>query len=299
MKKPFMELLEDRIVLFDGAMGTVLIDKGMRPGECAEQWNIDAPETIEEIHRAYFGAGSDLVQTNTFGGNRIKLDGAGLGDRVGPINRCAAEVACAARPPLGYVAGDLGPTGKLMKPFGDLEPSALEEIFAEQAESLLSGGAEILHVETMYDLGELGAAVLGARRISNVPIIASMTFEKTPRGYFTMMGVSPAAFVEWAEEAGVDVIGTNCSLTIKDMVPLVREIKEHTSRPIMAKPNAGNPVLRDGRTEYMESPETFAAGFPELIDAGARIVGGCCGTTPAYLAAVASRITDATGRSSS
>jgi len=287
-----MDLLEERIILFDGAMGTILIDKGMRPGQCAEQWNLDAPEVIEEIHRAYFDVGSDFVQTNTFGGNRIKLEDVGLGDHAARINRRGAEIACAACPPRGYVAGDLGPTGKLIKPYGDLEPSVLEEVFTEQTKSLLSGGADILHVETMFDLGELTAAVRGARPITEVPIIASMTFERTPRGYFTMMGVSPEAFVEGAEAAGADIIGTNCTLSAKEMVPLVQEIKSHTSRPIMAKPNAGNPVLREGMAVYLQSPDAFAAEFTGLVDAGARIVGGCCGTTPAYLAAVASRLTD-------
>ena len=290
MKNRFLSLLEERTLLFDGAMGTLLIEKGMPPGQCSEQWNLDAPEIVAEIHRTYFEAGADLVQTNSFGGNRIKLEGAGLDDRVLEINRKAAEIARSVSPSRGLVVGDMGPTGKLIKPYGDLEPSVLETVFAEQAEALLAGGVDLLHIETMFDLGELLAALRGARSVTDGPIIASMTFQTNPRGYFTLMGVSPADFVKEATAMGADVIGTNCTLSPKEMVPLVEELGRVTEKPIMAKPNAGNPVLREGRTEYLEGPEAFASGLHALVGAGARLVGGCCGTTPDSISAAVGRI---------
>lgn len=278
-----------RTLILDGATGTELMRHGFTSG-CPEEWNVTQPEVVAGIHRAYFAAGADIVHTNTFGGTRIKLGAYGHGDDVAAFNEAAAKLAVAVRDgefPGRLVAGDISSTGKFLKPMGDLEPEELRDVFAEQAAALVAGGVDALSIETMYDLAEARVAVEAARAAAPaLPVLASMTFKRGPRGYHTMMGVTPRLAVETLLAAGADVVGCNCSIGAEEMIALVGELRAASNAPLHAQPNAGQPRLEEGRTVYDETPEHFAAQVPALVDQGASIVGGCCGTTPAYIAEV-------------
>lgn len=287
-----MDLLatvKDRVVILDGAMGTQLIERGFASESCPEDWNVSHPDVIRDIHRAYFEAGADIVLTNTFGGNSAKLAHYQADHRVTELNTAAARLAVEARDevaPGRLVGGDMGPTGRFLKPMGDLTPDEMRDLFATQAAALVEGGADMLCIETMFDLAEACLAVEGARSVASVPVTASMTFGLTPRGYKTMMGVDPQRAVDSLLEAGADVVGTNCSLAADQMVELVAELRAATDAPLLAEPNAGQPRLVGDQTVYDETPKHFAATMPSLVAQGATVVGGCCGTTPEYIAAL-------------
>jgi len=224
-------------------------------------------------------AGADIVITNTFGATAPKLSHYKLSDRVSEINARAAEVARRVCPPDKFVAGDIGPTGLMLKPYGAAEEAEVFAAFEEQAGALADGGVDLFIIETMMDLREALLA-LKATKSHNLPTLACMTFDKKPRGYFTMMGNNSKDVVIALAEAGADAVGANCSLRIKDMIGLVSEIRAATSLPIVAEPNAGSPELEDGKPKYIDGPEAIGEMIPELIAAGARIIGGCCGTGP-------------------
>jgi 5-methyltetrahydrofolate--homocysteine methyltransferase len=281
--------LKERVVILDGAMGTQLMARGFASETCPEEWNVSHADVVTDVHRAYFAAGADVVLTNTLGGTRAKLAHHGLDGRVAELNAAAARLAVAVRDaeaPAGLVAGDIGPTGRFLKPMGDLTPEELRDMFAEQTAALLEGGSDVLIIETMFDLAEACLAVEGARSVTGVPLMASMTFGVTPRGYRTMMGIDPKRAVASLLEAGADVVGTNCSLGADQMVELVAELRAATDAPLLAEPNAGQPRLEGEETVYDETPKHFAAVMPLLVDQGANIVGGCCGTTPEHISAL-------------
>jgi 5-methyltetrahydrofolate--homocysteine methyltransferase len=292
-----MDLLaavKDRTLLLDGAMGTELIRRGFQPGGPPEDWNAARPDDVAAIHAAYYAAGSDIVQTNTFGGSRLKLAAYGAGDRAAALNEAAARLAVTLRDrefPGRLVAGDIGPTGHFVAPMGDTDPDELRDGFAEQAAALVAGGVDLIHVETMFDLAEARLAVEGVRSATNdLPLMVSLAYKPSPRGYRTMMGVDPQAAADTLLAAGATMVGCNCEITATDMGELVDELREVSGRPVVAQPNAGQPRLEDGATVYDETAEHFAslvAGFPGH---GAGIVGGCCGTTPAYIAALAAKL---------
>jgi len=292
-----MDLLaavKERTLLLDGAMGTELISRGFRPGGPPEDWNATRPDDVAAIHAAYFAAGSDIVQTNTFGGSRPKLAAYGAGGRVAELNEAAARLAVAVRDrdcPGRLVAGDIGPTGTFVAPMGDADPDELRDGFAEQAAALVAGGVDLVHVETMFDLAEARLAVEGVRRTApDLPLMVSLAYKPSPRGYRTMMGVDPQTAADALLAAGATIVGCNCEITATDMGELVEELREASGRPVVAQPNAGAPRLEDGATVYDETAEHFAglvAGFPGH---GAGIVGGCCGTTPAFIAALAAKL---------
>ena len=283
--------LQSRTLIFDGAMGTQLIAAGYRPVEAPESWNTSDPDVVSGIHRAYLEAGADIIETNSFGGSRSKLSAYHAGDRVAELNAAGARLAIAARDELApgrLVAGDIGPSGRLLPPVGDATVAELRDIYAEQAEALASGGVDLLSMTTFFDLEEARAAVLGARAVTpSLPIVISMAFKPSPRGFRTMMGVSPAQAAAALLEAGADVIGANCEITAEEMPGLVAEFREATDAPLVMQPNAGQPHLVEGHTVYQETPERFASFMPALVTAGAGLVGGCCGTTPAHIAALA------------
>jgi len=287
-----MDLLatvRERTVILDGAMGTQLIERGFASETCPEEWNVSHPDIVRDIHRAYFEAGADIVLTNTLGGTAAKLAHHGAEHRVEEFNRAAAALAAEARDavkPDGLVGGDVGPTGRFLKPMGDLTPEEMRDMFAAQSAALIEGGADLICIETMFDLAEACLAVEGARRVTSLPVMASMTFGVTPRGYKTMMGVDPKRAVDSLLEAGADVVGTNCSLAADQMVELVAELRAATEAPILAEPNAGQPRLEGEQTVYDETPKHFAAVMPLLVEQGANVVGGCCGTTPEYIVAL-------------
>lgn len=278
-------------VLWDGAVGTELMARGLI-GPAPELWNLERPETLAAIHLDYLRAGSQVVQTNTFGANRIKLGLSGLAEKIEAVNQGAVKaardaVAAAGR---GLVAGDLGPTGQMIQPNGTLAKEAAEAAFAEQVKILAAAGCDLISIETMFDLEEAQAAVRASRKVCGLPVVAEMTFKKTPRGFFTMMGVTPARAVEGLLAAGACAVGANCNLAMPEMVELVREMRKATSAPLIAQPNAGEPKLVDGKTVYAETAENFAASAPALRAAGADALGACCGSAPDFIAALKARL---------
>jgi 5-methyltetrahydrofolate--homocysteine methyltransferase len=285
-----MELVKERVVILDGAMGSLLIDQGLEPGIPPEYWNISHPEKIQKIHSDYFKAGADVVFTNTFGGSRMKLSAHKHGHSIEQYNKAAVELAKEICPESKFIAGDIGPSGAALPPVGSATVEEFYENFVEQASILTDAGVDFFFVETMIDLKEAEAAVKAIKSISNKPIFASITYQKFKRGYFTVMGNSVVDCVKTLEEAGADVIGANCTIESKDMIDLIPLISQETSLPISAKPNAGKPELLNGKTVYPASIEDFTEDILAIINNGARLVGGCCGTDPEFIARLSERI---------
>jgi 5-methyltetrahydrofolate--homocysteine methyltransferase len=288
--KDFLDRLRGHIVIFDGAMGTMLQAEGLSLGECAELWNIEHPEIVQRIHLAYFKAGAEVVQTNTFGANRAKLASYGLETKTHDLNCRGAQLAKEVAPSNCLVAGSISPTGRFLEPLGDLSFFQLVKIYEEQIEGLAEGGADLLCIETMLDPEEAAAAIQAARSVCKLPVVATMTFNLDRVGFRTIMGTSPEAAIRRLEEAGADVLGSNCGNGVKEMVLLMKEMRGLTSWPLLAQPNAGLPQLREGKATYSQSPEDFAAEIPELLKAGVNGIGGCCGTTPEHIHLMAGRI---------
>ena len=287
----FWSLLRQRIVLFDGGMGTELLREGLPRGACPELWNVDRPEVVKGIHRRYYEAGADVVCTNSFGGSPVKLAGHGLENRCRELNLAAARNAVAVRPRQKFVAGSIGPSGKFLKPTGDLEKEDLDRAFAVQADALSEGGVDFLLVETMYDLREAFSALRGARSVSSLPVFVTMTFGPTPRGFFTIMGDGVRQCVRELEKCGVPVVGANCTLDSAAMVGLVKEMRKETSLPLLVQANAGQPSITDeGKVVYSQDMEDYVRHIPMLITGGANLIGGCCGTTPEYIRRMAALI---------
>lgn len=287
---PIADLLKHHTVVFDGGLGSMLIAAGLPAGTGPEAWNLDRPDAVAEVHRQYFAAGSHVVHSNSFGASPVKLAERGLADRAAEINRRAAEIACSVRPEGRLVAGDIGPTGKMLQPFGDLDPAAAEDAFRRQAEALLAGGADLISIETMFSLDEALLALRAAKSLGEVYVVVSLTYNRTPRGFFTMMGdgVSKAALA--FEAAGADAIGCNCGLGSADMVELAAAMRALTRLPLLIQPNAGQPVVEDGCTVYRQPPAEFAADALRIRTAGADMIGGCCGTTPEFIQALAQAV---------
>jgi 5-methyltetrahydrofolate--homocysteine methyltransferase len=282
-----LELAKKRTVIFDGALGTMIMAAGLKAGESPELWNIEKPSLVTDIHRKYYEAGSDVVHTNTFGGNAVKLADKGLSDKMEIINGEAAKLARDACPAGKFVAGDIGPTGKLLKPLGDLVIEEAEEAFFRQGRALVKGGVDLISIETMFSLDEALAALRAAKRLGDVPVIAALTFNRTRKGFFTMMGEGVTQAVSAFERAEADVIATNCSLGSRDMIDLTKELRGATSKPILIQPNAGKPVTLKGVTSYQQTPAEFAQDGKEIKNAGADMIGGCCGTNPEFIRALA------------
>jgi 5-methyltetrahydrofolate--homocysteine methyltransferase len=279
-------LLErSRVVLADGAMGTMLFEAGLESGESPQIWNITHPERVRAIHRAYLDAGSQLILSNTFGGNRFRLARHGLQSRVAELNRAGAALLRAEVDSAGgraLVAGDIGPSGELLAPLGKLSFADAVEAFAEQAAALLAGGVDLIWIETMSALQEVQAAIEGARRSSaDIPIIASMTFEKHGR---TMMGVSPQQAMTSLTGWGASAVGGNCGTGPAELLVVIQTMHGLAPAvPLVFKPNAGMPELIEGKTRYNATAESMASCALEAVRAGARVIGACCGSTPAHI----------------
>ena len=284
-----LELVQTRVVLADGAMGTELQRAGLPPGQGGDWWCLARPDRVEAIHQAYRDAGADVLVTNSFGANRWGLDRRGYGGRVEDVNRAAAQIARRIAGPTGIVLGDIGPSGQLLEPLGTLSLEEVRREFMRQAQALVAGGVDGVIVETMSDLQESVAAVQAAREAGASVVAASMTFDKPPNGRVrTLMGVSPEDAAEALRAAGADVVGANCGtrLSAEDLAALVVAMREAGGVPVLIKPNAGEPRWDEGRAIYDTGPVAFARNMQRVVDAGARIVGGCCGTTPAHIAAL-------------
>jgi 5-methyltetrahydrofolate--homocysteine methyltransferase len=282
------------VLLADGATGTMLQHEGLEAGRVPEAWLFDRPDQIRALHRGYIQAGADIILTCSFGGTRYRLAGDGLADRVVEVNRRAAELAREVAEAAGsdpvFVAGDMGPTGELLKPLGQVTAEEVAAAYAEQAAGLVAGGADFLLIETMSDLGEAQAAIEGARRVtcsSSLPIICTFSFDTHGR---TMMGLRPA---QAASEIGplVEGVGANCGRDPAEFPAFVQAMRGAARGAILwAKPNAGLPRMVDDRAVYEATPEYMAEIALQLRDAGAQVIGGCCGTTPAHIAAMAAAL---------
>ena len=278
------------ILISDGATGTYLQDRGLEPGGCPEEFNASYPEIVRGMAEAYFEAGSDMVLTNSFGGNRFMLKKYGYGDRLREFNRLAAEHASSAAPPGGYVVGSVGPSGEFLEPLGEVTETEMFEAFVEQVTALEEGGADAVVVETMTALEEATLAIRAAKEHTGLTVMATMVFDKGPRGFFTMMGVTPARAATELSAAGADVVGSNCGNGIEGMVEVAKEMRQATDGYMLIHSNAGLPELRNGEVVYPEGPDWMAERFQALVEAGVNIVGGCCGTTPDHIRALSGRL---------
>ena len=284
------ELVELRPVLGDGAMGTMLQQRGLREGDCPEAWNIDRPGVVQDIHRAYYEAGSDFVETNTFGASTIKLGRYGLDGKIEPIIRGAIGLARKGVGATCMIAGSVGPTGVLLEPYGDYSREQVEDAFRATAQIMESSGVDFYIVETMTDLNEALLAVSAIKDVSNKPIVVTMVFAKGAKGYRTMMGTSPQEAASALAEAGADFLGTNCCSGAQEALEIMSGMAEATPLAVVAQPNAGLPRIEEGKPVYPETPDDMAAGMERLLAGGMRIVGGCCGTTPTHIKAMGSII---------
>jgi 5-methyltetrahydrofolate--homocysteine methyltransferase len=276
----------DRLV-GDGAMGTMLFQRGLEPGQPPESITLSRPGVLEEIARLYLDAGSDILQTNTFGGSPLKLALHGLDAETEAVNREAVLAVRRVAGDRAHVCASCGPSGRLLEPYGDVSAAAVRDSFRRQLAALCAAGVDGVIVETMTDLAEAQLAVRAAKDVSpGIPVLATMTFDATPRGFFTIMGVSVAAAAAGLLEAGADAVGSNCGSGIEQMVQVAREFRRHTAVPLVIQANAGLPRAVDGRTVYDETPAFFADQSRELAELGVSVIGGCCGTTPGHIAAL-------------
>lgn len=285
-----LQRIRTRGLVFDGAMGSMLIMEGLADGRVSEIRTLENPAVVEKIHRAYFAAGADVVTTNTFGGSPLKLKKAGLADRCEEINRRAVRLARRAAGAGGLVAADVGPCGSMLAPFGDVDPVEAQAGFRRQAAYLAAEGPDLFVVETMFDLAESLAALRGIREASGLPVFATLTFQSMPKGFATLMGNRVAAGMQALVDAGAMAVGANCSMGSDAMVALAADIRAATEAPVMIQPNAGMPAAKGSEVFYPEDEATFAANLRAIRELGVEIVGGCCGSTPDYIRRVVSEI---------
>jgi 5-methyltetrahydrofolate--homocysteine methyltransferase len=279
----FLTSLQRRVLLYDGAMGTMLFAAGLQDGDPPEPWNWERPEVVERIYAAYYGAGADVVQTNTFGGTPIKLAEHGLEKRVHEANLKAARSLRAVCPEGRFVAGNIGPIGKFLQPMGEYTREQFEQAFTAQAQGLIEGGVDLISIETMYSLEEALAALRAVRRVGSLPVVVSMTFDRSPRGFFTLMGETVETCMRTLVDNGADVVGSNCSNGSNVFIDLAREIRAATDGPVIIQPNRGQPVLEGDGVVYRQSAEEFCADAATILALGINVIGGCCGTDPGFI----------------
>jgi len=292
MKRNLLQTIQSgRILVSDGAWGTLLHLSGLEAGECPEMWNLTHRDDVYAIAKGYIDAGSDIILTNSFGANPTKLSHFGLEDKTVELNEAAASISRQAAGNDRFVLGSMGPTGVMLM-MGTASEEDLFEGFKQQAMALAKGGADGLCIETMSALDEAVIAIQAAKAACNLPIACTFTFEKTAGGAFrTMMGVSPGEMLEAVKSAGASIIGSNCGNGFEQMIEIVRELRTmDRTTPILIHANAGKPVFRDGETVFPETPDDMAGRVTELVNSGANIVGGCCGTTPSHIQAMVRKI---------
>ncbi len=276
-----------RVLVSDGAWGTFLQKKGLAPGECPEAWCVERPAEVLDVAQSYITAGADMIESNSFGGSRYKLEHFGMADRVAELNEAAARISRQAAGPTKWVIASMGPTGKMLVT-GEVTEQDLYEAFKEQAIALAKGGADALCIETMSATDEAAAAIRAARENTGCEVICTFTFQRGAKGqYRTMMGVTPTAAAQAAINAGAQIIGPNCGNGMAQMIDIVREMRSVAgTTPILVHANAGLPKTVNGVDVFPESPEEMAAQVKDILAAGANIIGGCCGTTPAHIKAI-------------
>jgi len=285
-------LAQKKILISDGAWGTMLQERGLTPDDCPEEWNVSHAEDVKAVAAAYAQAGSDLILTNTFGGSAMKLAKKGYEDRVEEFNFAGARNSLEGAPG-ALIAGSIGPTGEFLQPLGAATPDEMKAVFSQQISAMLKAGVHAICIETMTAIDEAVCAIEAARALDpQIDILATFTFDSTPAGYKTMMGVDPQQVAEALPSAGANIIGANCGNGIVQMIEITNELRKHTDLPILIHANAGLPELVDGKTVFRQSPEAMAAHAKQLIDAGAGIIGGCCGTTPAHIEAMKAAVED-------
>src|SRR5438876_7827562 len=280
MLKPFLEALDDRVLVCDGAMGTMLYAKGVFINKSFDALNVAQPDLVAEVHQEYVRAGADIIETNTFGANRIKLASFGLADKLHAINEQGAKIARHAADGRAYVAGAIGPLGIRIEPWGKTGVDEAREYFREQAQALAEGGVDLFVLETFRDLNEIGAAIDAVRSVSDLPIIAQMTTEEDGN---TLDGTPPEKFTPELERRGATILGVNCAVGPAPMLDTIERMAAVTRRRLSAQPNAGQPRDVEGRNIYLCSPEYMASYARRFIMHNVRVVGGCCGTTPEHI----------------
>ncbi len=286
--KNIIDEIKKNIIIGDGAMGTMLQNYGLKAGEVPESWNLKHPEKLLEIHKKYIEAGAMLIETNTFGGNRIKLKAGRLEDKLQEVNRKAVEIAKEAVED-EYIFGSVGPTGKMMKPYGQLEFAEAVAAFSEQISILVDAGVDVIILETMSDLQELRAAVVAAKEY-DIPVIAQMTYSEN---IFSLTGNTPEVTAIVLDSLKVDIIGVNCTSGFEHTIPVIKRYPKVTDKPLSVFPNAGKPVLKNGETTYPQTPRKFSENVQELLNYNVRIIGGCCGTTPEHIKIMKERLESA------
>ncbi|NIM50595.1 MAG: methionine synthase [Gemmatimonadales bacterium] len=286
--KPLAPRLASReLLIADGAIGTMLIDRGLNPGQCPESVTLSLPTLLEEIAQLYLDAGADIIETNTFGASPLRLARYGLEAQTEAINREAVRAVRNAAGDRAYVAGSCGPSGMLLKPYGESDPADVYDSFRVQMECLIAAGVDCVFVETMVDLEEAKLAVRAAKDFSPAtPVMATMTFDATPRGFYTIMGVSVEAAALGLREAGADAVGSNCGNGTENMIEIAKAFRSCSKLPLIIQPNAGMPRTRGSKTVYHETPRFMADRARELLTTGVSIIGGCCGTTPEHISAL-------------
>lgn len=282
-------ILAGETLLCDGGMGTSL-QKAFGKVDCPERLNLDRPDIVAAAHRAFFEAGSDMVETNTFGGTRSRLTIHGLADEVVEISKRGAEIARSVCPSGRFVLGSIGPTGEMLEPYGDAEPEHLSKMFTEQALALAAGGVDAIVVETMMDGEEARLAIEAAKSATRLPVVGTMTFAVGPTGVKTRWGVDAESAVWVLESAGADVIGSNCGDGFDEMFSVIEQMKMFAKRPLIAQANAGIPEIVDGEQQYRETPEELGPKAARLLQLGLGILGGCCGTGPDHIRVMRSLI---------
>jgi len=288
-KQDFLSVIKRRVVIFDGGMGSMLIAAGLTQREVPEAWLFSKPEKIAKVHGTYIGAGAEVITTATFGASRLKLQSSEAGRKLdaAKVNEKGVEIARKAIEHSGkhdrFIAGDIGPTGLFFPPIGTLKAEEARAAFREQAKALEHAGVDVFIIETMYDLREAVEALRAVKDVSSRPAVVTLTFDRKPKGFFTMMGDTTETAAETLLKEGASVIGANCTLQSTEMIELVEEFRLVTQAPLLFQPNAGRPVMEHGLPVYKQRPREFAEDVVKIVAAGANAVGGCCGTTPDFI----------------
>jgi 5-methyltetrahydrofolate--homocysteine methyltransferase len=292
LKKGLIDRLNSgEILICDGSTGIMLQSMGCGPGESVEKWGLEHEEAVKNLHASYIEAGADIIITNTLGGSRLKLDKYGLGKEVELLNKGLAEIALDVAYQFSkpvYVGGNVGPTAELMEPYGILTESDMIEVFSEQIKALVEGGVHFIFIETMIDVNEAVAAVKAVKASSDLPVFASVSFNPDKNGFRTVMGNSPQQVVDILQESGADVVGSNCGSVLAHAMPdLIRQMKSAGARLVVVEPNAGLPQVINDKTVFPQTPQEMAEDVPAMIDAGANVIGGCCGAMTEHIRLIA------------